>query len=91
MNNFEKYLDRAQLDLFKLKQFGFKLFPMLLECYVFDKRSLEAFSGRFYYSFRDRYTGQKNETSLKHQIEFTTDLKRRNGEKKYFDFFTECK
>ena len=86
LNNFEEYLDRAQFDLFKLKQFGFKLYPMLLECYVFNKRSLEAFSGHFCYSSRT-ITQTKNETSLKHQIEFTTDLKRRNGEKKYLDFF----
>ena len=59
LNNFEEYLDRAQFDLFKLKQFGFKLYPMLLECYVYDKRSLESFSGHFYYSPTDRYTGQK--------------------------------
>lgn len=47
---------------------------------------LEAFQW-MYYSSRDRYTGQKNETSLKDQIEFTTDIKRRNKKKKYFDFF----
>lgn len=46
---------------------------MLLECYVYDKQSLEAFSGHFYYSSRDRYTGEKTETSLKDQIKFTTD------------------
>ena len=50
---------------------------MLLECYVFNKRSLEAFSGHFCYSSRT-VTQTKNKTSLKHQIEFTTDLKRRN-------------
>ena len=47
---------------------------------------LEAFQW-MYYSSRDRYRGQKNETSLKGQIEFTTDIKRRNKKKKYFDFF----
>ena len=30
---------------------------MLLECYLYDKRSLEAFSGHLYYSFRKCYTG----------------------------------
>ena len=30
---------------------------------------------------------KKKENSLKHQIEFTADLKRRIGEKKYFDYF----
>ena len=89
LNNFQKHLDLAQFDLFKLKQFGFKLFPLLLECYVYNKRSLEAFSGHFYYLSRDHYTGQKNETSLNDEIEFTTDIKCRNGEIKYFDFFTE--
>ena len=64
---------------------------MLLECYIYDKRSLESFSGHFYYSPRDRYTGQKKnkqkKKTLKHQIEFTADLKRRIGEKQYFDYF----
>ena len=83
LNNFEEYLDRAQFDLFKLKRFDFKLFPMLLECYVYDKQSLEAFSGRFHYSSRDRHTGSKNETSLQDQTKFTTDLKKRNREKKF--------
>ena len=87
LTNFEEELDCAQFDLFQLKMFGFKLFPMLLERYVYDKRSLEAFSGHFYYSSRDRYTGEKNETSLKDQIKFNTDLKKRNSKKKYFDFF----
>ena len=64
---------------------------MLLEYYVYNKRSLEAFSGYFYYSSRDRYTGSKNETYLMDQIKFTTDLKKRNREKNILIFFIECK
>ena len=64
---------------------GWKLCP-LCQILIYKKRSLEAFQW-MYYSSRDRYTGQKNETSLKDQIEFTTDIKRRNKKKKYFDFF----
>ena len=79
-DNFEEEPDRAQFDLFKLKMFGFKLFPLLLECYVYYKRFLEVFSGRFCYSSRDRCTGEKKETSLKYQIKFNTAIK-------YFDFF----
>ena len=30
---------------------------------------------------------KKKKSSLKHQIEFTADLKRRIGEKQYFDYF----
>ena len=62
---------------------------MLLECYVYDKQSLEAFSGHFYYSSRDCHTGEKNETSLKNQIKINTNLKRRNGEEKCFKFFID--
>ena len=64
-DNFEEELDHAQLDFFKLKMFDFKLFSLLLECYVYEKRSLEALSGHFYYSSRDRYTTEKNEMFLK--------------------------
>ena len=40
-----------ELCQFELKQFGFKLFPLLLECYCVIKRSLEAFfQGSFYWS-----------------------------------------
>ena len=63
----------AQFDVHVLKIFGFKLIPSLLKGYCVDKRSLETFSGHFYYSSRDRYTGEKTETSLKDQIKFTTD------------------
>ena len=80
-------MHRIQYVLFKLKQFAFKLYPSLTECYQIDKRFIEAFSGHYYYSPRDRYTGQKSEVSLKDMIEFHSDLKKRNGEKKYFDFF----
>lgn len=79
LTNFEEELDRAQFGLFKLKVFGLKLFPMLLECYIYNKQSLEAFSRHFYYSPRDRYTGEKNK-SFKDQIKFKNDLKKRNGE-----------
>ena len=36
---------------------------------------------------RDSYTGQKASVSLRDYIKWTTDIKKTNGEKKYFDFF----
>ena len=68
LSEYEEELDRNQFNLFKLKQFGFKLFPILFGCYRGSKRSLEAFSGDFCYSSRDYYTGQKNETLLREKI-----------------------
>lgn len=59
LNNFEEVLDQCQFDIYALKKFGFKLFLLLLECYTVDKRSLEAFREHYYYSTRDRYTGEK--------------------------------
>ena len=77
----EEELGQNQYDLFKLKQFVFKLYPFLTECYIVDKRSLGAYSGHYYYSSRDRYTRQKSEVLLKEMIEYREDLKKRNGEK----------
>ena len=87
LSEYEEELDRNQFNLFALKQFDFELFPLLMECYRVNQRSLESFSGHFCYSSRDRYTGQKSEAPLKEQIKFTTKIKEVNGEKKYFDFF----
>ena len=87
LNNFEGYLNSAQFDLFKLKQFGFKLFPMLMECYSISgcwKLSVDI-------SILLPGTVTQDKKTKLHQIEFTTDLKRRNREKKYFDFFIKCK
>ena len=58
-----------------------------MECYHVDKRSLEAFSGHYVWSFCDRYTGQKCELTLKKVIDHNVELKKRNGEDKYFKFF----
>ena len=38
---------------------------MLLECYIYDKRSLESFSGHFYYYPIDRYTAKKKKKKKK--------------------------
>lgn len=86
LSGYEEELDWNPFNLFKLKQFGSKLFPLLLECYCISKRCLKAFSGDFCYSSRDHYTGQKSDTPLREEIKFRTKFKR-NGEKKYFDFF----
>ena len=83
---YEEELNRNWFNLFKLKQFGFKLFLLLLECNCVSKRSLEAFSGDFCYSIRDHYTGQQSKTPLREQIKFPTELKKK-GEKKIFRFF----
>ena len=67
--DFKEELDRNQYNLMYLKQFAFRLYPFLEECYKVDQRSLEVFSGHYVYSSRDRYTGQKSEVSLKEMIE----------------------
>ena len=41
-----------------------------------DKRSIEAYGAHYYYSFRERYTGQESEVSLKDVIEYRRDLKK---------------
>ena len=51
--NFEEKLDRNQYNLKNLKQLAVCLFLFLEEFYRVDKRSLEAFSGHYYYSSRD--------------------------------------
>ena len=78
LSSFEEELDRNQFNLFNLKQFGFELFPFLAKYYYVNQRSLEAFSGHFSYPFTDRYTGEESETFFK----FTTNIKKRNGDKK---------
>ena len=74
--NFEEDLDQNQFNLDFLKRLAF-------ECYRVDKRSLEAFSGHYYWSSRDWYTG---ELSLKEIIERNIYLKKLNGEEKHFNF-----
>ena len=36
---------------------------------------------------RDSYTGQKTSVSLRVYVNWTIDIKKRNAEKKYFNFF----
>ena len=71
----------------KLKGYAFKLYQFLMECYHVDKRSPEAFSGHYVWSYRDPYTGQKSELTLKEIVEENIKLKNLNGEEKYFKFF----
>ena len=85
--NLEEYLDRNQFNLSKLKAYAFKLYLFLMECYHVDKRSLKTFSGRYAWSCRDRYTGQKSEFTLKKIVDCNIELKKCNGEEKYFKFF----
>ena len=58
-----------------------------MECYCFDKTSLETFLGHCVWSCRDQYTGQKSEFTIKEVIKENVNIKKRNGEQKYFDFF----
>lgn len=51
-----------------------------------DQTSLEAFSGECTYSFRDWNTGKNFTLSLREWIENLTEIKKLNGEKKYFKF-----
>ena len=68
---FEEELGWNQYNLSNLKQFAFRLFSFLEDCYKIDQCSLEAFSSHYYYySSRDRYTRQKSEISLKDMIRY---------------------
>ena len=81
---FAKYLLIYITQIFKT---ALKFVPYLEECFdVMDSETLIGlFSDRQHSTYtRDSYTGAKNETTLEEEIEFTTKLKRLNGEEKYF-------
>ena len=59
-----------------------------MECYQSDKRTIEAFSGHYYYWSRDQYTGQKSEVLLEYMIQFCSDLKKEMEEKSVLTSFT---
>lgn len=63
--NLEELLDWNQYNLSELKQFAFRLYPFLEECYKADKRSLEVFRSHYYYLSRYWYTGQKKQSFIK--------------------------
>ena len=47
LRNFEEYLNHNQSILLKLKDYAFKLYTFLMECYHVDKISLEIFSRHY--------------------------------------------
>lgn len=79
-------MNKNPFHLTNLKKYARKLYPFLLKCYDMDQTSLEAFSGEYTYSFRDWNTGGKSTLLLREWIENLTEIKKLNGEKKYFKF-----
>ena len=87
LHNAEKLCDYKQFPLDELCKISLKFVPYLKECFdVMDSETLiELFNDRQHSTYtRDSYTGAKTETTLEEEIEFTTKLKRLNGEEKYF-------
>ena len=84
LHNTEKLCDYAQCAFDELCKIALNFVPYLEECFdVMDSETLiELFNDRQHSTYtRDSYTG---ETTLEEKIEFTTKLKRLNGEEKYF-------
>lgn len=90
-HEFWRIFRRNQFYLSILKNYAFKLYPFLMECYRVDKRSLEAFSGHYVWPCRDWNTSQKSEFSLKEIIEHNLKIKKLNGQEKYFKLFLDSK
>ena len=82
-------MDQNWYNLLNLKQFIFRLFPFLQDCYKINQHFLETSSDHHYYYCysRNRYTGQKNEISLKDMIEYREDIKKEMVKKNIFIFF----
>lgn len=53
----------------------------------YARHSLQTIDENFCLTNHDSYNGQRTSVPLKDYIKFTTDIKERNGEKKYFEFF----
>ena len=80
-------MDRNQFNPCKLGFYFFQLFDFLDECFLVDKESLTLVDDDYEITSRDSYTSQKTSVSLRDYITWTTDIKKRNGDKKYFNFF----
>ena len=87
LNNYNELLDQTQFSPCKLGFYFFQLFDFLDECFLVDKESLTLVDDDYQITSHGNYTGQKTSVSLRDYINWTTDIKKRNGEKKYFNFF----
>ena len=65
----------------------FQRFDFSDECFLVDKESLTLIDDDYEITSRDNYTGQKTSVSSRDYINWTTGMKKRNNEKKYFNFF----
>ena len=86
-NNYTEFLDRSQFDSCKLGFYFLQLFEFLDECFLVNKESLTLIDDNYEITSRNNYTGQKTPASLRDYIKWSTDIKKRNGEKKYFNLF----
>ena len=87
LHDTKKLCDYTQFDFARLCKMALKFVPYLEKCSdVMDTETLiELFNDRQHSSYiRDSYMGAKTETTLEEEIEFSTKLKRHNGEEKYF-------
>ena len=80
-------MDRNQFNPSCLGECYFQLFDHLDECFLLNKEVLTVIDEDYETTSRDSYTGQKTSVSLRDYIKWTTDFKKRNGEKKYLNFF----
>ena len=80
-------MDRNQFNPSCLGEYFVQLFDHLDECFILNKDVLTVINEDYEITSRDNYTGQKRFFSLRDYIKWTIDIKKRNGEKKYFNFF----
>ena len=80
-------MDRNQFNPSCLGEYFFQLFDHLDKCFLLNKEILTVIDEDYERTSRDNYTGQKTSVSLRDYVKWTTDNKKRNGEKKCFIFF----
>ena len=80
-------MDGNQFNPSCLGKYFFQLFDHLDECFLLNKEVLTVIDEDYETTRCDSYTGQKTSVSLRDYIKWTTDFKKRNGEKKYLNFF----
>ena len=85
--NFVEFLDGNQFNPSCLGEYFFQLFDHLDECFLLNKEVLTVLDEDYEITSRDNYTGLKTSVSLRDYIKWTNEIKKRNGEKKYFTFF----
>ena len=80
-------MDRNQFNPSCLGEYLFQLFDHLDECFLLNKEVLRVIDEDYKITSRDSYTGQKRSVSLRDYIKWIIDIKKRNSERKYFNFF----